>query len=152
MAPAKTASRLLLGLLVCVSLLQIPVPMMHSHDGHALIGDLSVHIQQQHHAESLDGDDLHWHLVLPRDIDGDGDESDDGVPLDVIVQGNVLALGGQLGVRRGSPVVWVLPLDAAGAVTSAAGAEVGRRPSIGRLPGDVSPSVRLRAVLRVMRV
>ncbi len=76
-------SRLVLGLLVCVSLLQIPIPMLHHHAEFTSASELANHVDRQHQGDWGDGEECHWHLILPRDLRGEGTRSHDHFPSDV---------------------------------------------------------------------
>jgi hypothetical protein len=81
-------------LIVCVSLLHLPVPVLHRHDEIESAGVLASHLATCHaqtHIRSL-GDvkvkircecpsvhESHWHFVLPSQR-GDGNEPEHGIP------------------------------------------------------------------------
>ena len=80
-APAINAtSRLLLAVLVSVSILQTPIPVAHVHSRIGSAGHLSAHLDRHHQRDSVRGDEIHWHLVLPGDSSDDHDSGDDDRP------------------------------------------------------------------------
>ncbi|QDT08694.1 hypothetical protein K239x_06350 [Planctomycetes bacterium K23_9] len=126
--------------------------MMHHHGEFASAGDLAVHVQRQHHDDVANGDDFHWHLVLPRDLDGDGDESNDNLPVGVAINAAV-GTGLSVGSATGQFVEGErLLFDIFCRDDSAAGQVSFSRLQTGRLASNVRPAVHTCAVLCVIRV
>jgi len=61
----------------CISLLQLPVPMLHSHDAYETPDTLSKHVGKHHNEADVFEDELHWHFVLPREIKHEHDSEED---------------------------------------------------------------------------
>ena len=67
--------RSVLSVLVCVSLLQLPIPVMHQHTDFGSFDSLSHHVERHHDGSCEVDDEFHWHFVLPSEL-GHDDESD----------------------------------------------------------------------------
>jgi hypothetical protein len=65
------------GVFVWICLSQFPIPVAHSHQAIA-VDDvrLASHIDLKHHAGNEEIDHLHWHLLMPWEIAGEGDEDE----------------------------------------------------------------------------
>lgn len=62
----------LILLWVCLS--QFPIPVMHSHADAAEDHRLGAHLDLKHACDEWDTECLHWHLLMPWDVAGDGEE------------------------------------------------------------------------------
>ncbi|MCR9294876.1 MAG: hypothetical protein NXI32_19325 [bacterium] len=72
---ASHALRVFLAVLACVSLLQMPVPIAHSHEAfHDEVG-LADHLFRHHPLGHFDHDEYHWHFWLPCEFGQQGDSS-----------------------------------------------------------------------------
>ncbi|MFK8110934.1 MAG: hypothetical protein AB8B91_01960 [Rubripirellula sp.] len=69
--------RFSLSLMVCIWLLQIPVPVMHQHEHFASDLRLSEHVNRHHSAQSGCCLEWHWHFVPPSEMGHDQETSDD---------------------------------------------------------------------------
>ncbi|QDS97172.1 hypothetical protein HG15A2_04320 [Adhaeretor mobilis] len=72
-------------LVTCVSLLQLPVPMLHTHDAYESPDVLCEHVGNRHGEVDVLDDEMHWHFVLPRELkhehDSEQDSSEDETSL-----------------------------------------------------------------------
>ncbi len=82
--------RCVLSLVACIWLLQLPLPMLHQHDGIHSGFVLADHLDRHHHQRALSGDSYHWHFVLPSEL-GHNEESPQSTPdsVDVSWSGKV---------------------------------------------------------------
>lgn len=96
----------MLGLLVCVSLLQIPLPMVHHHDQFVSSGELAVHVDHLHHSDQVEDEDLHWHLVLPCDFADDGEGAGGELPHDAVINA-VASMGAGVGDPSSGQFSWL---------------------------------------------
>ena len=72
-----THRRLALWLCVWISAAQFPLPILHSHS--AEVGNavwLTQHVRH-HHTDKVSVEGWHWHMLLPYDFCGHGDEDSD---------------------------------------------------------------------------
>lgn len=165
--------RFLLGWLVCVSLLQMPLPIMHHHAAFSSEQRLAAHVEREHHGEFAGTEDAHWHLVLPRHLDRDGEHShhdghdnghdnghDDGHhdgPLDVAVQVPATAgsnSGSSLDSEAADESWWSMVVhgDRSHGDHSYASKRPTDRRCVRPLIGNVTSAVHALAVLCVIRV
>lgn len=123
--------------------------MLHNHSQFPILGELAAHVDRQHQHEELDADEFHWHLMLPRDFDGDGHQSDDDLPLDVVVEAKLLVSDSSNACQSGFETRSMLL-----GFASSLSANPNRRwqDVSSRLSSDVRPAVRMCAVLCVMQV
>ena len=61
------------------ALLQLPVPMLHRHTEFDIADSLAEHLDTRHGNPTTGADQLHWHFVLPQDLNGEHD-SDEKAP------------------------------------------------------------------------
>ncbi|MCA9127678.1 MAG: hypothetical protein KDB22_11355 [Planctomycetales bacterium] len=97
----KLASHFTLALVVCATLLQLPVPVLHSHLEIGSAGDLANHVVQYHDGRQDRPLDFHWHFAIPGDLDTDHHSSrhsntPEAIPIVSLVDGivsNSLSVG-----------------------------------------------------------
>jgi len=68
-------------LATCFSLLQLPVPVLHSHDAYESSESLAKHVDKHHQQAAESVEELHWHFVLPWELQHDHDS--EGQPTEV---------------------------------------------------------------------
>lgn len=89
----QLADRLLLWMIVCVSVLQLPVPVLHKHEAVQAGYQIHQHVAKFHSASTLPNDDFHWHWMLPSEF-GQHEESDDSLasPLRIFLSSALVTL------------------------------------------------------------
>lgn len=140
---------MMLAAWVCLSLLQIPLPVMHHHAEIESSVDLAVHMHFRHVDEA---DEYHWHLVLPRDLGQPEDCPSESTAPDSAIAAGQTNVGG-VGEQRIEFVDFSLEMPPSSALSRLG--PIGQAIDLNRtrltLHDHVSPAVHACAVLCVFR-
>lgn len=144
-------SRLMLTGLACVSLLQLPLPILHCHAEFMAPAALQHHLQRHHRdGHSARARHWHWHFMLPNEFDPHEGEKPDKPP------SSAVALDEDGDSKRGSlaSAAEAMLLSAQPVPSAVACGSDARRASLNRIDRtacNLAPAVRLCALLAVIR-
>ncbi|TWU29330.1 hypothetical protein Pla144_01060 [Bythopirellula polymerisocia] len=139
------------SLVTCISLLQLPLPMLHSHDGFESLATLAEHVGSRHNSSMPVEDELHWHFLSPRELSQEEGSNDGSNPPETSIvclaaSGSMLVGGEKLPVNLLSHTLLTY-CDLAARIRSPAFGTLGQSQPFSSL----RPSVRACALLCVVR-
>jgi hypothetical protein len=140
-----------MALLVCVSLLQTPVPIIHCHAGIESETTLGAHLTRHHQGDASSSAACHWHFILPCELGhhDEGEASDHLSPRDVAVESDFNSPSASIMLAVADLITVNDLLTATATPTTQPSRASGCR--IDRTAGDLRPAVRACALLCVLR-